>query len=104
MASGEVVLSFHKRIVDAIQKLDIKSFSDKEKMALINRAEEVLREEQLWQESQLRFCDKINSLFYSWYPDLVVPLLSAATQVSLILLLWKKWKRNVHLCNAQYVD
>jgi hypothetical protein len=94
LASGEVVLSIHKRIVDAVQKLETKSYSDTEQMTLISRAEEVLKEEQIWQESQLRFSDKINSLYCSWYPDLVIPLVSAATQVSLILLL----KTGIGMC------
>jgi hypothetical protein len=82
-----MVLNMHRRLVDAIHKLDTKSNGDKEMMAVISRAEDVLREEKVWQESQLRFCDKVNSRYCSWYPDMVMPLLSAASQVSLVLLL-----------------
>jgi len=58
---------------------------------MIIRAEEVLREEQIWQESQLRFCEKLSNLYCAWYPDMVIPVLFAATQVSLILLPRKMW-------------
>jgi hypothetical protein len=87
LASAEVVLNIHRHIVDAVHELHIKSYSDKEKMALIKRAEEMLREEQIWHESQLRFCDKLSRLYCTWYPDLVVPLVCAATQVKLMSLL-----------------
>ena len=84
LASAEVVLNIHRRMVDAVHKLHTKSYDDKEKMALIKRAEEMLREEHVWRESHLRFCDKLSRLYCSWYPDMVVPLLCAATQVSLM--------------------
>jgi hypothetical protein len=87
LASAEVVLNIHRRIVDTVHKLHVKSYSDKDNMALIKIAEEVLREEQMWHESQLRFCDKLSRSYCSWYPDMVVPLLCAATQVNLMLLL-----------------
>jgi len=86
LASAEVVLNIHRCMVDAVHKLHTKSYSDTEKMALIKRAEEMLREEQMWRESQLRFCDKLSRLYCSWYPDMVVPLLCAATQVNLMAL------------------
>jgi hypothetical protein len=82
LASSEMVHSLHRRLVDAIHKLDAKSESGEEKMAFISRAEDVLREEKVWQESQLRFCDKMKNRYSSWYPDMVLPLLSAASQVS----------------------
>ena len=87
LASAEVVLNIHRGMVDAIHKLHTKSYSDKEKMALIKRSEEMLREERMWRESQLSFCDKLGRLYCSWYPDMVVPLLCAATQVNLMSLL-----------------
>jgi hypothetical protein len=86
----------HRRLVDAIHKLDTKSQSDKEKMAFISRAEDMLREEKVWQESQSRFCDKLNSHYCSWYPDMVMPLLCAATQVSFALLLWSDAMSSSH--------
>jgi hypothetical protein len=77
----------HRRLIDAFHKLDATSESDEEKMAFISRAEDVLREEKVWQESQLRFRDQMKSRYCSWYPDMVLPLLSAASQVSFFMLL-----------------
>jgi hypothetical protein len=76
----------YRRLIDAMHRLDAKSNSDRERMAFICRAEDVLREEKVWQESHLRFCDKMSSRYCSWYPDMVMPLLCAATQVSFVLL------------------
>jgi hypothetical protein len=87
LASAEVVLNIHRSMIEAVHTLHTKSYSDREKIVLLRRVEELLREERMWRESQLRFCDRLSRLYCGWYPDMVVPLLCAATQVNLMSLL-----------------
>ncbi|PSN42586.1 hypothetical protein C0J52_08700 [Blattella germanica] len=82
LANSELVINMQKRIVQLINKLDESDYNDVERLELIKSAEEVLSEEKNWEESQMLFCEKFNK-YSSWYPDMALPLISAATMVSI---------------------
>jgi len=55
---------------------------EQQKLSLIKRAEEILNEQKTWDDSQQMFCKRFNKRYSQWYPDMVIPLISAAAQVN----------------------
>ncbi|KAJ9595321.1 hypothetical protein L9F63_027296, partial [Diploptera punctata] len=81
LSSPEVVMNLYKKIQNILEKVTVLPCDEEEKLALISRAEEILREVDLWESSQQSFCDSFDKAYNMWYPDIVIPLMSAAAQL-----------------------
>ncbi|XP_068082683.1 midasin [Anabrus simplex] len=85
LGSSEVVLGFHRRLLTACQDF-ISYFNQSQHVKqqekdLSKAAEDVLREERSWRQSQIIFSERVSKTYGVWYPDLVTPFLSAVAQL-----------------------